>query len=165
MERRKSDLIRLIQKEDDAGIAHIIRQAFEEYQIIRPGTAYFDPYLDHLSTFYLPPQSAYFVFVRDGEVLGGAGIHPSDGLPNGTVELVKMYIRKDARGQGVGSALMRRCMAEAIQKGYDQMYLETLPELKEALILYEHVGFTVIPEALGDTGHHACDLRMVYSLQ
>lgn len=69
--------IRPIRQADDAAIAKIIRTKLHAYGLDIPGTAYFDPELDHLSAFYDagPKKRAYLVAVdRSGQVLGGAGI-------------------------------------------------------------------------------------------
>ena len=44
--------IRNICTKDDAVIAKIIRTNLQRYHLDIPGTAYFDPELDHLSAFY-----------------------------------------------------------------------------------------------------------------
>lgn len=67
--------IRPITAADDPFIAKIIRTNFEQYHLTIPGTAYFDPELDHLRAFYsAKPGRGYFVAVgENGTVLGGCG--------------------------------------------------------------------------------------------
>jgi putative acetyltransferase len=85
--------IRPIQPADNAAMANIIRRTLEEFGANRPGTVYFDETTDHLfELFEATPASAYFVAEKEGVILGGAGIFPTDGLPEGTCELVKMYL-------------------------------------------------------------------------
>jgi putative acetyltransferase len=102
--------------------------------------------------------------VIDGHVLGGAGIYPSPGLSESTCELVKMYLRPIARGQGYGKLLIEKCIDFAISAGYDQIYIETLPELKKAMSVYEKFGFKYIDGPLGNTGHYGCDVWMLKRL-
>lgn len=70
--------IREITAQDDLQMAQIIRHILENHQLDIPGTAYFDPQLDHLSEFYRDlPDSAYWVLVNENEqVVGGVGIAP-----------------------------------------------------------------------------------------
>ncbi|MCY3066316.1 hypothetical protein [Aerococcus mictus] len=44
--------IRPIQAKDDRQLAKIIRHSLESVGLDQPGTAYYDPELDHLSQFY-----------------------------------------------------------------------------------------------------------------
>ena len=44
--------VRPIMKSDDPWIAAIIRTNLEKFHLDIPGTVYFDPELDHLSSFY-----------------------------------------------------------------------------------------------------------------
>ena len=48
---------------DDRAIARIIRDNLENYHLDIPGTAYYDPELDHLSTYYRKDNGkrAYFI--------------------------------------------------------------------------------------------------------
>ena len=50
--RRNTYRIRRIRQEDDAALAAIIRKNLESCKLDIPGTAYFDPELDHLSRYY-----------------------------------------------------------------------------------------------------------------
>ena len=45
--------------------------------------------------------------------------------------------------------------------GFKRCYLETTAFLKEAIGLYEHLGFQHIDYALGCTGHVDCEVRML----
>lgn len=153
-------VIREIQPADDPVIATVIRTVLEEYGVNRPGTAYFDDSLNHMSEFYRVENSTYLVCLADGKIIGGAGVYPTEGLRAGTCELVKMYLLPEARGRGWGKALIEECIDFARQKDYTCMYLETMPELKAAVRVYEKLGFTLLPHALGNTGHFACTIRM-----
>ena len=48
--------------------------------------------------------------------------------------------------------------------GFSQIYLETMPELDEAVGMYQKMGFKMIDERLGETGHFACKIWMVLDL-
>lgn len=74
---------------------------------------------------------------------------------------MKIYLLKEHRGKGIGEELMRMCTLEAKNMCYEKIYLETLPELHNAIGLYEKMGFKKIDQPLGDSGHFACDLWMI----
>lgn len=155
-------LIRNIQPQDNPLIAKIIRKALEEYDEAKPGTVYTDPTTDELyETFATAPKSGYFIAELNGEVIGGSGIYPTKNLPEGYAELVKIYLKKEYRGKGIGKQLMNKSIAYAKELGYTHLYLESFPSLKEAIVLYEKIGFERIEKPLGDSGHFACDVWMV----
>ena len=52
MDNQRKFIIRPITADDDAAIAAIIRDNLRAAHLDIPGTAYFDPELDHLSDFY-----------------------------------------------------------------------------------------------------------------
>ncbi len=100
----------------------------------------------------------------NGDVAGGAGFFPTDGLPPKICELVKMYLLPKARGKGLGKLLLQKCFNEAKNNGFEKIYLESLPELVNAIAMYEKNGFTYIPKSLGNSGHSGCDVFMVRDL-
>ena len=76
-------VIRPIRPEDDAPLSRIIRSNLEQFHLDIPGTAYFDPELDHLSRYYraAPDRRAYFLAVDGaGRVLGGVGLAEFSGF-------------------------------------------------------------------------------------
>lgn len=102
--------------------------------------------------------------LADEEVVGGVGLYPSDGLPDDTVELVKMYLAPAQRGKGLGKTLMRKCIDLAGTLGYKKIYLESMPELKDAVLAYEKLGFELLQHPIGNTGHYSCTIWMLYTI-
>lgn len=156
--------IRPIQPGDNATLAGIIRSALEEFGANKPGTVYFDPTTDALFELFRTPRSCYFVAEGAAGIWGGGGIFPTDGLPGDTCELVKMYLRPEARGLGLGKALIEKNLEAAKEKGFSRVYLETMPELKNALVAYERLGFKYLDGPLGNSGHFGCGLWMAKEL-
>lgn len=158
-------IIREIQPEDNPLIAKIIRTALEEYDEAKPGTVYTDPTTDKIcETFSATPKSSYFIAELDNKVIGGCGIYPTKNLPKGYAELVKIYLKSEYRGKGIGKQLMDKSIIYAKSQGYTHLYIESFPSLKEAIHLYEKIGFEMLPEPLGDSGHFACDVWMVLAI-
>ncbi len=156
--------IRTIQPEDDKVLAQIIRDSLTEFGANHPGTVYYDQTTDHLYDLFRKERSVYYVVHKDGVILGGAGIFPSNGLPADTCELVKMYLLPIARGRGLASELIRLGIDFASRQGFKSIYLETMPQLKKALPIYEKWGFQYLSAPMGNTGHTGCELWMLKKL-
>jgi putative acetyltransferase len=156
--------IRPIQQSDDAELGLLIKTVLTEFKANKPGTAFYDESTDHLSTVFEDPKSAYWVLEENGKIIGGGGIYPTANLPEATCELVKLYLYPEARGRGLGKAIMNKCIASAKELGYKNIYLESMPELNQAVSMYERMGFEHQCAALGNSGHFGCDIWMVKKL-
>ncbi len=157
-------LIRRLKPKDNAAIANILRCTLEEFNAHEPGTAYYDESTDHLSDVFTKEGSYYFVVEQDGHLLGGAGIYPTEGLPGGVCELVKMYLLPAGRGTGLGKEMMKLCLDKAKELGYTKVYLESMPQLVMAIPMYEKFGFEYLKGPLGNSGHFACTIHMLKQL-
>jgi putative acetyltransferase len=157
--------IRQATAQDDAAIAQVIRAVSAEYGLTADkGYSVADPTLDCLSQIYSQAGAQYWVIECGGRVVGGAGIAP---LANnaGICELQKMYFMPEIRGKGLAKRLALLALDFAREAGYQSCYLETTAILKEALKLYEHLGFHHLNAPLGNTGHDACEIPMLLPLQ
>ena len=155
---------RHITREDNKVIADLIRSVFREFGIARPGTVYFDPTTDDLFTLFSKIGSEYWIAEDGGKIIGGCGVFPTPGLPEGCAELQKLYLLASYRGKGIGKILMEKTFESARSLGYKQLYLESLPELGRAISLYEKAGFKNIPGPLGNSGHFGCNIWMLKEL-
>ncbi|MEO0066043.1 MAG: hypothetical protein RI983_1369 [Bacteroidota bacterium] len=157
--------IRPIQPADNAAIANIIRSALTEFGANKPGTVFYDDTTDHLfELFSSTPKSGYFIAEKDGVIVGGAGYFPTEGLPGTTCELVKMYLNASVRGMGLGRKMIDYVMSAAKEAGYEEVYLETMPELNKAVKVYEQFGFHYLEGPMGNSGHNGCDIWMLRKL-
>lgn len=169
--------LRPITAADEQSMARIIRMVLAEYGANRPGFAWQDPELDYLCRAYGHQGACYFVARQAeraginqaegavhgaGRLLGGAGIapfalaeHEAKFYP--TCELQKMYLLPQARGQGLGKCLLLTLIEQARALGYRYMYLESFSKMREALYLYESLGFVALSAPLGASEHNACD--------
>ncbi len=156
--------IRQIQQHDNAAIAAVIRNTLLEFGAARPGTVYYDNTTDHLFELFQQPSSCYFVAEAEGKVVGGGGIYPTTGLPEGICELVKMYLLQQVRGRGYARLIIDKCLQQAKAFGFTKVYLETMPELEQAMKVYEKFGFTYLNGPLGQSGHFGCSKWMLLNL-
>lgn len=139
---------RRITAADDAAIAKIIRTNLEALQLDIPGTAYFDPELDHLSAYYNSDEEKrnYFIALDEaGKVIGGVGVAEFTNIA-GCAELQKLYLSDAAKGKGLSKELVALAEEWAKQAGYKKLYLETHSNLTVAMKLYDKLGFKQLPK-------------------
>lgn len=86
---------------------------------------------------------AYLPEVGASEPSGLAGGYPET---PGVVELVSMYVRPQARGRGVGEALVAAVIGWARARGAASVHLWVTETNKPARLLYERLGFTLTGE-------------------
>jgi putative acetyltransferase len=157
--------LRFIQPSDNPALAKIVRDTMKEFGVDRPNTVYYDPTTDALYELFKKERAVYNVAEVNGEIVGGGGIYPTDGLAEDTCELVKMYLVPHARGLGLGRILIEKCLQQAKDLGYKKVYLETMPELKQAMNVYAKFGFEYLKGPMGNSGHTGCELWMLKSLE
>jgi GNAT superfamily N-acetyltransferase len=94
-----------------------------------------------------PPHGAFVVayFEVDGGDLQAVGIGGIRRIDETTAELKRMFVAEEARGRGVGHALLERLEEEAVALGYSTIWLETGTPQFEAVSLYESHGYELIP--------------------
>lgn len=153
-------IIRRIEPRDDSAVESIIRGCLVEYGGDHGGTAWTDPMLGHFSQVYSAEGSCYWVAEDSrGRIVGGVGIGGLEGT-DGICELQKMYLLREARGNGIAGRLLK--IALTFAKGrYRSCYLETLPNMTEAQRFYEKHGFVRVSEPVTVTEHFACDIRYI----
>jgi N-acetylglutamate synthase-like GNAT family acetyltransferase len=78
----------------------------------------------------------------DSKVAGCVALHAID---CDVCEMKRLYVRPAFRGHAIGRTLAERIMAEAREKGFARMRLDTLPMMTDAQNLYRSLGFIEIP--------------------
>lgn len=102
----------------------------------------FDSELAALPGVYGPPGGEILLAKRADHVLGCIALKP---LTPGSAEIKRLFVREQMRGIGVGKALVAAIVEAARTLGYDEIKLDTLPEMKDAIALYQLCGFAPIP--------------------
>ncbi|MFT8424954.1 MAG: GNAT family N-acetyltransferase [Liquorilactobacillus sp.] len=150
--------IRTIQSNDDPELKQLVQKSLQTYHLDIPGTAYFDPELDHLSLYYgAKVRRQYFVATNEQQaVLGGTGIAEYD-LQTQTAELQKLYLTPSAQGQHLSYQLLDAAIQFAKQARYHRVYLETHHNLKTAIHVYQKYGFLELSEPLKRGEYSAMD--------
>ncbi|MET2900494.1 bifunctional helix-turn-helix transcriptional regulator/GNAT family N-acetyltransferase [Vibrio rotiferianus] len=157
-------VLRPLTKADNSQVADVIRKVSAEYGLTADkGYGVADPTLDDMYSVYDQQGAAYWVVEYQGEIVGGGGFAPLAGEPN-VCELQKMYFLPQTRGHGLAKRIVALSLQLAKQFGYQQCYLETTECLREAVGLYEKLGFEYLDAPLGQTGHDACEVVMLKTL-
>lgn len=103
----------------------------------------------------MAPRVRFFVARVDGRAVGCGGWVP-DG--DGTAELKRIFVRAEARGLGIGRALLQALEADAAGAGIRLMRLETGAKSTEARGLYRRFGY----RETGPFGAYGPDPRSVF---
>jgi GNAT superfamily N-acetyltransferase len=117
----------------------VARWQFTEWGHLEPGDSLAARIASLRAQVANPERIPATLIALDGdEPLGSASIEDDMDAP--TPRLVRVYVKAEARGRGVGTALVRRVMTEAEALGVPRLYLFT----KDARGLYEKLGWHVI---------------------
>jgi len=156
---------REIKPKDNQLLGEVMESVLIEYDAVEGGSMLGDPSCFSMYEQYTDDKSVYYIAFVDGELVGGCGVKiiPNQG-DDKLCELQRMYLAKEARGKKIGKTLIEMCISKAIEFGFEKMYIESFPQMKEAISLYTQNGFYHIDYAIGNTGHNACDVKMIKDL-
>jgi predicted N-acetyltransferase YhbS len=96
-------------------------------------------------------EAEVWVAVEDERVLGSVTFSPVGSAyreigRDGEGEFRMLAVSPDARGRGVGQALVELCMRRSRELGYAGMRLSSMDRMTAAHRVYERLGFTRVPE-------------------
>lgn len=102
------------------------------------------------------PRASFLIAEIEAIAVGYAQLKSGDTPPcvkgYNPVELVRLYVSQEWIGRRVGEALMRACITEAEQKGYQTMWLGVWERNERAQKFYLKWGFQVTGEHIFQLG-------------
>lgn len=137
-------LIRDWQPLDRQPAAALIASVLQEYGLgCEPDGA--DRDVLRVEAAYWATGGEFWVVEQDRQLVGTAGYYPvtrgNQPVEICAVEIRKMYLLPEVRGQGLGRYLLQTLEATIAAKGFKQIWVETATVLKAAVILYERNGY------------------------
>ena len=121
-----------------------VRQLLEEYRReldVDLCFQRFDEELHSLPGRYAGTRGRLLLATLDGTAVGCAALRELD---EHTAELKRLFVRRHARGAGIGPLLVQRILAAASKLGFQRIRLDTLPSMTVARDLYRAAGFREI---------------------
>jgi GNAT superfamily N-acetyltransferase len=118
-----------------------VRALLREYAESLPVDLEFQDFEAEVATLpgkYARPHGRLLLAYDDDRVLGCIGLRALSGTD---CEMKRLYVRPDARGLQLGRHLVERLCDEASSEGYARMFLDTLPTMVSAQLLYASMGF------------------------
>lgn len=95
--------------------------------------------IEKIESHYSRPNGAVCIAYNEKEQpIGCFGIRRFE---NDICELKRMYLKKEARGLGIGKVILEKSLTVGKELGYKRMRLDTLPTMNAAIGLYEKIGF------------------------
>ena len=137
------DSFKIIQAESKSDVV-IARELFLEYaQSLDFHLCFqdFEREVAELPGEYAPPSGSLLLLMADTKAAGCVALRKIDGS---VCEMKRLYVRPEFRGMDFGKKLTLAVIDEAKKIGYSFMRLDTVPSMKEAIKLYQLLGFKKI---------------------
>lgn len=98
----------------------------------------YDKDLDSLKTYYQQEGNAFFVLLKDKIPIGAIALERKN---KREAILKRFYLKKEARGKGLGKLLYQKAEDFAKLKGYKKITLDTTTKNKKAVSFFQKQNF------------------------
>lgn len=102
----------------------------------------YDEEIDQLEKKYGGSGGRLYIAYVDGQPAGCMGFHRFN---DNCCELKRLYVRDKYRRHHIATLLFNQIFKDVKEIGYKKLVLDTLPFLREAIVLYKKYGFYKIP--------------------
>jgi GNAT superfamily N-acetyltransferase len=145
--------LREARREDRDAARKVTLSAFQQYAAVMPA-ARWEGYRENiLATLTHVRPAQQVVAEKEGVILGSILLYPPGTAfstpeegPITCPEVRLLAVAPEARGQGIGTALMKECIRRARRLGAACLNLHTTDMMKVAMRMYERMGFVRVPE-------------------
>lgn len=145
--------IRDARREDRDAARKITLSAFQQYAAVMPPPRWEGYRENILATLTDVAPAQQIIVEKEGIILGSVLLYPPgtafstpDEGPVTCPEVRLLAVAPEARGQGIGTALMRECIRRARLLGAVCLNLHTTDMMQVAMRMYERMGFVRAPE-------------------
>jgi ribosomal protein S18 acetylase RimI-like enzyme len=146
--------IRDAQDSDRGAIEAVTLAAYQQYAAMMP--SHWEAYRQNiLATLAAVEPAMQIVAEQERGIVGTVILYPvgtvfavpgSPSITRTLPEVRLLAVAPEARGRGVGEALMHECIRRAHESGVTALTLHTTDMMRAAMRLYERLGFQRAPE-------------------
>jgi len=145
--------IRDARRADRDAVRKVTLSAFQQYAAIMPPPRW-EAYRENiLSTLADVAPAQQIVAEKEGRIVGSVLLYPPgtafstpDEGPLTCPEVRLLAVATEARGQGIGTALMKECIRRSRRLEASCLNLHTTDMMQVAMRMYERMGFVRAPE-------------------
>ncbi len=145
--------IRDARSEDRDAARKVTLSAFQQYATVMPPPRWEGYQQNILATLADVGPAKQIVAEKERAILGSVLLYPPgtafstpDEGPLACPEVGLLAVAPKARGQGIGTALMKECIRRARRLGAACLNLHTTDMMQVAMRMYERMGFVRAPE-------------------
>jgi len=133
-------MLQIVEARGESQIA-AVRELFHQYWESFGFTSCFQGFGDEVAGLpgkYARPGGVLGLLLVEGQAAGCVALRRFDEIRG---EFKRLYVLPEYRGRGAGRALLGWVMERAREIGYRELVADTMPEMAEALAMYERAGF------------------------
>lgn len=131
------------QPQDQVVVKQLVQQGLAEHFGFLDPTK--NPDLDDIATGYA--GATFLVARQDGQIIGCGALIPRSAQH---AEIKRMSVKKEWRGQHIGTLLLNALCASARAQGFSRIILETTDTWAEVIGFYQRNGFQITHYQDGD---------------
>lgn len=153
--------VRLASQGDEETIAQLLSEAFEPFRELYTPGGFADTTATKERVRERFESAKIWLAYENGEAVGTVTAFPEEDR----IYIRSMAVAPNAQGRGVGQALLETLEADARERGFRKLYLDTTFVLPGAQALYEKNGFIVTRETAPEEWHDMGGVEMEKAIE